>query len=118
MSASDPLESVQLLYDWLREASPTLALRCSNTEAQPCVRLFIRIRPVENAFEITLKFFASDEHELPVTVLPFEHRKTIAELMVPKKGVPMSFAVHGEMRPGSAIIVMEQCTLDECIRLR
>jgi len=112
--------ALQLLYDWLLESSPTLRRRCGGegaTPSRPVVRLFVRSRPVEGAYDTTVKFFADDAAELPATCIPLVHRKTIAHVMdPPNKGV-VYFRVRGPVETGSGMLVWSDCVFDDEISL-
>lgn len=108
--------AVQRLYDWLRRESPTLAKRCARgSPSVPVVELFVRSRAVEGAYETSVRFFADDHGELPATVLPVEHRATIANIMDPSVGT--FFRAAGPAKPGSAMLVWTHCVFDEVITL-
>ena len=108
--------AVQRMYDWVRSESPTIAKRCADLSVLPVVKLFVRSRPVEGAYETTMQFFEGDPGELPATVLPVEHRKTLANLMDPSVG--SFFRVSGPTKPGSAILVWTHCVFDDVIRVK
>lgn len=109
------LSSVQNLYDYLLTAAPEQVERY-NQDDKARVRLQIQSRAVEGAFETTVKFFTTDKTFLPATVLPCEHRDTIAQLMHTPKGLPQAFCVVGA-KPGVAVMNWTSCVYDEEISI-
>ena len=110
-------EKVQALYDWLLESSSDLKERCDG-DSPPRVRLRIRSKAVEGAFEVNLQFFDTDQAYLPATALPIDHRKTIVSMMRPPPGVGTSFRLVRAEKPGSTTMVWDLCVFDEEIEVK
>ena len=109
-------QEVQELYDWLCSESPTLRSRLNGPD-RPRVRLFVRLRVVEEAIEVTVKFFDTDKHEYSVTNLPDEHARCISELIHAKR-YPRTvyFRERVQVQEGLSNYVLRSCVFDESIR--